>query len=43
MPIKNQTSHKASCTSKGDRVKGDRRQDKGLVGEVIAVYPSATG
>ena len=40
MPIKNQTSHNAKLhVRKGDRVKVIAGKDKGLVGEVIAVYP----
>ena len=40
MPIKNQTSHNGKLhVRKGDRVKVIAGKDKGLVGEVIAVYP----
>jgi len=40
MPIKNKTSHNGKLhVRKGDRVKVIAGKDKGLVGEVIAVYP----
>jgi large subunit ribosomal protein L24 len=40
MPIKKRTSHNGKLqVRKGDRVKVIAGKDKGLVGEVIAVYP----
>ena len=40
MPIKKSTSHNGKLhVRKGDRVKVISGKDKGLVGEVIAVYP----